>query len=296
MIAGIIIVTVLAAGCTAAIALRGWRLPPPWNTQLRAPPRGALLVYDVNLPAQPYKVSLPADELRTRFGGLHELRQGRSSMWVCRRDGDGIVPIPLHRDPRTARTPEYLAEYMRMRPDREILTRPNDRAQRLVMMGAAVAVVITTVSGLILVMALSLGKGEPALEQNGHQPDDHLPPADESPRVPSVDDVVMQSLGERWETAREMLNYPTVLSHAIPRAVLTDKMATALLRSSMMHNLWQTNAWDPERLAWEKMALSVPIDGRGRAEAVEIATSVPHRLGQGQQGDRDPRDGPRPRR
>ena len=114
---------------------------------------------------------------------------------------------------------------------------------------------------------------------------------DDSPRVPAVDDVIMQSLGERWETAREMLEYPTVMSHAIPRAVLTQRAAVDLLRSSMLHSLWQTNEWNPMQLAWEKMALSIPVDGRGRSEAVEIATSALHRLTE----PRPPREGPRPR-
>ena len=127
---------------------------------------------------------------------------------------------------------------------------------------------------------------------NQHQPPDNQPPGDdEAPRVPAVDDVIMQNLGERWDTAREMLEYPTVLSHAIPRAVLTQQTATDLLRSSMLHSLWQTGAWNPMQLAWERMALSIPVDGRGRSEAVEIATSAAHRIAE----QRQPREGPKPR-
>ena len=124
---------------------------------------------------------------------------------------------------------------------------------------------------------------------DGRPPDDGVP--DDSPRVPAVDDVIMQSLGERWETAREMLEYPTVMSHAIPRAVLTSREAVDLLRSSMLHGLWQTNTWDAMQLGWQKMALSIPVDGRGRAEAVEIATSAITRV----QQQREQRDGPKPR-
>ena len=121
-------------------------------------------------------------------------------------------------------------------------------------------------------------------------PDNGVPDGpDKSPRVPAVDDIIMQSLGERWETAREMLEYPTVMSNAIPRAVLNQGEAVDLLRSSMLHSLWQTNSWDPMHLSWQKMALSIPVDGRGRAEAVEIATSAVTRLSQ------QPREGPRPR-
>ena len=113
---------------------------------------------------------------------------------------------------------------------------------------------------------------------------------DQAPRVPAVDDVIMQSLGERWETAREMLEYPTVLSNAIPRAVLTQRSAVDLLRSSMLHSLWQHDSWDAMQLGWEKMALSVAVDGRGRTEAVEIATSSVHRLAEKRE---DRREGPR---
>ena len=126
------------------------------------------------------------------------------------------------------------------------------------------------------------------IPDNGHDPSGVR---DESPRVPSVDDVIMQSLGERWETAREMLEYPTVMSNAIPRAVLSSNDAVDLLRSQMLHGLWQTNAWDAMQLSWQKMALSIPVDGRGRKEAVEIATSAITKLGQ----QREQRDGPRSR-
>ena len=124
------------------------------------------------------------------------------------------------------------------------------------------------------------------------RPED-APPAEEedSTRVPAVDDVVQQELGERWETTREMLQFPPDMAHAMPRAVLTSRSSVDLLRSSMMHALWQLGVWDPMQLAWQKMALSVPVDGRGRTEAVEIATSAAQRHAAQQQ----PREGPRPR-
>lgn len=115
---------------------------------------------------------------------------------------------------------------------------------------------------------------------------------EQSPRVPASEDVIMQSLGERFDVAREMLEYPTVMSHAVPRAVLTERQAVNLLRSSMLHDLWQRDMWDARQLAWTKMALSVSIEGRGRNEAVEIATSSMHRMAQQRQ---EPREGPRPR-
>ena len=117
--------------------------------------------------------------------------------------------------------------------------------------------------------------------------------ADETPRVPSVDDIVMQQLGERWETPRELLNFPSVMSNAIPRSVLTSNDATDLLRSHMQHNLWQYNSWDPMSLAWNKQALSTAIDGRARSEAVQVATSTIGRLAETTAAQRD---GPKPRR
>ena len=136
----------------------------PWRDypRLRWPePKGRLLVYDVGLPEQPYVVSLPLGELRSRLGGLHELRQGGKlpwrdkRLWACRRDGEAVEPLPLQRDPRTTRTPEYMAEYMRLRADKDILSRPQGRAETFMLMGAAVGIVVTTVSGLILVIALT---------------------------------------------------------------------------------------------------------------------------------------------
>ena len=131
-----------------------------------------------------------------------------------------------------------------------------------------------------------------AASTNGTHPEDPQP--EQSPRVPAVDDVIMQSLGDRWDTAREMLEYPTVMSNAIPRAVLSGDDAADLLESSMMHTLWHSNAWDHMQLGWEKMALSTAVDGRGRTEAVEIATSAVRRIAE-QQAQQTPRDGPKRR-
>ena len=136
-----------------------------------------------------------------------------------------------------------------------------------------------------------MGTDGKQVPENGHDPNGVPDGHGADARVPAVDDVIMQSLGERWETAREMLEYPTVMSHAIPRAVLTERDSVDLLRSSMLHALWQTNTWDPMQLSWQKMALSIPVEGRGRKEAVEIATSAVARVAQ----QREVRDGPKPR-
>ena len=131
-------------------------------------------------------------------------------------------------------------------------------------------------------------------DTNGHLPNvvpEGPPVGTDSPRSPSVDDVIMQSLGERWETTRELLQFPTELSHAIPRAVLTQRQSVDMLRSSMLHDLWNTSTWDSAQLGWEKMALSVPVDGRGRKEAVDIATSAVQRA----TSEQRPREGPKPR-
>lgn len=120
-------------------------------------------------------------------------------------------------------------------------------------------------------------------------PDSGSDEEDGAQRVPAVDDVIMQSLGERWETTREMLSYPAELANAIPRAVLTKDESVDLLRTSVLDTVWEHDDWDPLQLAWEKMALSIPVDGRGRAEAVQIATSGAFLRSQA----RETRDGPR---
>lgn len=158
MIAGIVVGFVLpfllvAAALVLVIALRGWRLPPPWNTELRTPSNGRLLVYDAI--SQPYMVTLPLSELRQYLGPREELKVGRASMWACRRDGQEITPLPLARDTRTNRTPPFLREYMRLRSVKNNLTRPPDKVQKAMMLGGSVAVVITVVAGLFMVTAVS---------------------------------------------------------------------------------------------------------------------------------------------
>ena len=116
------------------------------------------------------------------------------------------------------------------------------------------------------------------MNQQEHTNGAMAPPDEARPRVPAIDDVVMQSLGERWDTIREMLEHPTFLAHSIPRSVLSQREATDMLRSKMLHLLWHNDTWDEDRLHWQKQALSVSVDGRGRKEAVEIATSAVHRV------------------
>lgn len=125
-----------------------------WNRQM-GKPTALLLVYDAGLPEQPYVVSLPSAELRARFTSRQELRLGKKSMWACRRNAEGIRPLEIKRDSRTNRTPEYVAEYMKLRADKENVANPATRTEKFMMMGAAVGICVTTVSGLILVMALS---------------------------------------------------------------------------------------------------------------------------------------------
>ena len=117
--------------------------------------RADLLIFDADQPKRPYMVTLPHHDLQSRFGGLHELKVGRRSMWMCRRNGDGLQPLPIDRDHRTTRTPEFLAEYMRLRPDKDVLARPQSKVERAVVLGAVVGVTITVVAGLILVTALT---------------------------------------------------------------------------------------------------------------------------------------------
>ena len=125
-----------------------------WHRK-HAKQQAKLLIYDDALPEQPYMATLPRYELRSRFGGSHELKTGRSSMWACRRNGDEFTPIPIERDQRTTRTPKFVLEYMKLRADKLILGRPRGKAEKALMMGAAVAIVITCVAGLILVIALA---------------------------------------------------------------------------------------------------------------------------------------------
>ena len=125
-----------------------------WNRK-QGKPSANLLVYDAGKPEQPYMVSLPSAELRARFGSRQELRLGKKSIWACRRDQDGIHMLEIKRDHRTNRTPEFMAEYMRLRADKDIVSRQATKTEQFMMMGAAVGICITTVSGLILVMALS---------------------------------------------------------------------------------------------------------------------------------------------
>ncbi len=153
MIAGIVLTFMIAVGLVLAIWLRGWRMPPPWNTEMRPPPKGRLLVYDAV--SQPYVVTMPLSELRQHLGTHEELKVGMSRMWVCRRDGKEITPLPLARDTRTNRTPPFLREYMRLRSVKNNLTRPPDKVQKAMMVGGSVAVVITAVGGLFMVTAVA---------------------------------------------------------------------------------------------------------------------------------------------
>ena len=116
--------------------------------------KAKLLVYDEALPEQPYMATMPRHVLRSRFGGAHEIKAGRSSMWACRRTGDEFNPIPVDRDQRTTRTPAFVQEYMKLRADKAVLGRTLDKAQKLLMMGAAVGIVVTVVAGLFLTVAL----------------------------------------------------------------------------------------------------------------------------------------------
>ena len=133
--------------------------PTPPETKRRYRPvhgkDGFLLVLDVALPAQPYLVAMPVGVLRERLGGLNELRMGRKSLWVARRDGDEVAPLSLQRDERTARTPEYMHEYMQLRADKDILARPSSRVEEMLHIGATVGVCVTTVAGLLLIVALA---------------------------------------------------------------------------------------------------------------------------------------------
>ena len=114
-----------------------------------------LLVYDEEQPEQPYLVSLPQRDLYRELGGENELTMGGKSMWVARRNSNGLEALGVERDQRTTRTPAYMAEFMRLRADRDLRSRPGGRTQQMLFLGAAVGICITTVAGLILVMALS---------------------------------------------------------------------------------------------------------------------------------------------
>ena len=127
-----------------------------WNRKHANKQKAKLLVYDDALAEQPYMVTLPRQELRSRFeGGTHEMQVGRSSMWACRRSGSAIEPIPIERDQRTTRTPKFVFEFMKLRSDKSILDRPRGKAEKMLMMGAAGGIVVTCVAGLILTVALT---------------------------------------------------------------------------------------------------------------------------------------------
>ena len=130
------------------VALRKWR-------HKNRKPQANLLVYDQGRPQQPYMVTLPRHELLTRFGGLKELKVGGKSLWACRRTGEDVTAMTVERDYRTMRTPAYLAEFMKLRADKDLLSRLASRTQQMLLLGAVVGVCITTVAGLILVMALN---------------------------------------------------------------------------------------------------------------------------------------------
>ena len=95
-----------------------------------------------------------------------------------------------------------------------------------------------------------------------------------TPGVPSIDDVIIQDLGERFNPVKEMMVFPSDAQAAIPRSVISTDDAVNIIRSYMGHKLYQEGKWDVSELLWLKMATGVGIDGRGRNEAVEMSGGI----------------------
>ena len=103
--------------------------------------------------------------------------------------------------------------------------------------------------------------------QNGSKPGG-------KPSIPSVEDLVLQDMGEKFNPLREMMTFPSNVEGAIPRAVVTKDEAVDILRSFMSHQLMDKGRWTFSELVWLKLALSTAIDGRARDEAVQMYSGV----------------------
>ena len=88
--------------------------------------------------------------------------------------------------------------------------------------------------------------------------------------TPSVDDMVMEELGQPFNPLAEMMKFSEDPAEFITRSVVKPEMSVDMIRSLMMHDLWEHDEWDHERLLWNRLAFSVAENGLGREQAVQM--------------------------
>ena len=124
-------------------------------------PWGRLVLYDWrNGIERPYVLTVPSNVLSEhldrscQYSITPGLFRRRKQLWIAEQpDNETIRPVDLGQKALLRRTPQYVSEYMQLRPDRALIARSSKGTDRLVF-GAMVGVVITSVFGLVLINAI----------------------------------------------------------------------------------------------------------------------------------------------